>query len=61
MSNNRKLDKNEIQTISHFIAQRRVSGDHGIGMLEINKATDTYLEAYNEVTEKLEKYNKSIG
>lgn len=56
----RKLDKNEIQTISHFIAQRRVSGDHGIGMLEINKATETYLETYNAITDKLEKYNQSI-
>ena len=51
--NKHKLDKNEMQTISHFIAQRRVAGDHGIGMLETNTATDIYLETYNEIMNKI--------
>ncbi len=59
--NKHKLDKNEIQTISHFLAQRRVTGDHGIGLLETNTATEAYLETYNEIIEKLEKYNNSIN
>lgn len=50
-----------MQTISHFIAQRRLAGEHGIGLLEINTATEAYLETYNEIIEKLETYNDSIN
>lgn len=56
-----KLDKNEMQTISHFVAQRSVTGDHDIGMLEINKATEAYFKTYNQIIEKLEEYNDSIN
>ena len=50
-----------MQTISHFIVQRGVSGDHSIGMLETNKATNKYLEIYSDIMNKLIEYNNSIN
>ena len=55
-----KLDNDEMKEIAHFITKRSINGDSGISALEINKATNQYLETYNEVLNKLEKYNDTI-
>ena len=59
--NEHKLDKNGMETIAHFITQRRITGTSDVAPLQINKAINTYLEIYNEILSELEKYNNSIN
>ena len=52
-----KLTSDEMKQIAHFISQRNVSSFTSGG--EINRATELYLEAYNQVMDKLEAYNST--
>ncbi len=52
-----KLTPDEIKQISHFITQRSIMGDSSISAGEVNKATDQYLETYNQIRNKIEEYN----
>lgn len=51
------ISENDQKIIAHFIAQRYAST---VAPGCYNEATENYLEAYNNVLSKLEKYNSSI-
>ena len=50
-----KLTPDEMKQIAHFISQRNVSSHTSGG--EVIRAAEHYLEAYNQVMDKLEEYN----
>lgn len=51
-----KLTPDEMKQIAHHISQRSLST---IGGGEYLRATEKYLETYNQVMDKLEEYNST--
>lgn len=56
----RKLNQNEMETIAHFITQRRITGMSDVSPGETNKAIQVYLETYADIMDKLQQHNSSI-
>lgn len=51
-----KLTPDEMKQIAHLMAQRNIST---VGSGEYTRATEIYLETYNQVMVKLEEYNST--
>lgn len=51
-----KLTPDEMKQIAHLMAQRNIST---VGGGEPIRATEKYLETYNQVMDKLEDYNST--
>ena len=49
-----KLTLDEMKQIAHLMAQRNISA---VGSGEYIRATERYLETYNQVMDKLEEYS----